>query len=75
LDGIISHVVQVAGKKNLVPYVKFTSDLFQIEVLNLYTPATSKLTLILHVSMELFTAPTSMPAYTWVKLSFARGGK
>jgi hypothetical protein len=30
LDGIISHVVQVATKKNLVHFVKFASDLFQI---------------------------------------------
>jgi hypothetical protein len=42
LDGIISHVVQAAAKKNLVPFVKFTSDLFQIKVLHLYTPATSE---------------------------------
>ena len=32
LDGIIDHVVQVAKKKNLVPFVKFALDLFQIEV-------------------------------------------
>ncbi len=51
LDGIISHMVQVATKKNLVPFVKFASDLFQIEVSHLYMPATNKFTLILHVPM------------------------
>jgi hypothetical protein len=51
LDGIISHVVQVAAKKNLVPFVKFALDLFQIEVSHLYTLATNEFTLILHVPM------------------------
>jgi hypothetical protein len=51
LDGIIDHVVNVAKKKNLVPFVKFASDLFQIEVLHLYTPATNEFTLILHIPM------------------------
>jgi hypothetical protein len=51
LDGIINHIVQVAKKKNLVPFVKFASDLFQIEVSHLYTPATNKFTLILHIPM------------------------
>ncbi len=32
LDGIIEHVTAVAKKKNLVPFVTFASDLFQIEV-------------------------------------------
>ncbi len=51
LDGIINHVVQVAKKKNLVPFVKFTSDLLQIEISHLYTPATNEFTLILHIPM------------------------
>jgi hypothetical protein len=51
LDGIILHVVQVAAKKNLVPFIKFASDQFQIEVSHLYMPATNKFTLILHVPM------------------------
>jgi hypothetical protein len=51
LDGIINHIVQVAKKKNLVPFVKFALDLFQIEVSHLYTPATNKFTLILHIPM------------------------
>ncbi len=51
LDGIISHVVQVVAKKNLMPFVKFASDLFQIKVSHLYTPATNKFTLVLHVPM------------------------
>jgi hypothetical protein len=32
LDGIIDHVTAVAKKKNLVRFVTFASDLFQIEV-------------------------------------------
>jgi len=51
LNGIISHIVQVATKKNLVHFIKFASDLFQIEVSHLYTPATNEFTLILHVPM------------------------
>jgi hypothetical protein len=51
LDVIIDHVFQVAKKKNLVPFVKFTSDLFQIEVSHLYTPVMNEFTLILHIPM------------------------
>jgi hypothetical protein len=51
LDGIIKHVTAVAKKKNLVPFVTFASDLFQIKVSHLYSPATNKFTLILHVLM------------------------
>jgi hypothetical protein len=51
LDGIIAHLEQVAQKKNLVPFMKFDSDLFQVEVSHLYSPATNKFTLILHILM------------------------
>jgi len=51
MDRIISHVIQVAAKKNLVLFVKFASDLFQIEVTYQCTPATNEFTLILHVPM------------------------
>jgi hypothetical protein len=51
LDGIIDHFVQVAKKKNLVLFVKFVLDLFQIEVSHLYTPASNECTLILHIPM------------------------
>jgi len=51
LDGIIDHVMAVAKKKNLIPFVTFASDLFQIEVSHLYSPATNEFTLILHVPM------------------------
>jgi hypothetical protein len=37
MDGIISHVVQVAKKKNLIQFVKFASVLFQFEISHLYT--------------------------------------
>jgi hypothetical protein len=51
LDGIITHVTQVAQKKNLIPFVTFALDLFQIQVSHLYTPATNEFTLILHIPM------------------------
>jgi hypothetical protein len=51
LDGIINHIVQVAKKKNQVPFVRFASDLFQIEVSHLCTPAVNEFTLILHIPM------------------------
>jgi hypothetical protein len=51
LDGIIAHVTEVAQKKNLVPFVTFALDLFQIEVSHLYTPTTNEFTLILHIPM------------------------
>jgi hypothetical protein len=51
LDGIIEHVTIVAKKKNLVPFVTFNSDLFQIKVSHLYTPATNEFTLIQHIPM------------------------
>jgi hypothetical protein len=38
LDGIIDHVMAVAKKKNLIPFVTFAFDLFQIEVSHLYSP-------------------------------------
>jgi hypothetical protein len=51
LDIIIHHVTQVAKRKNLVPFIKFALDLFQIEVSHLYTPAKNEFTLILHIPM------------------------
>jgi len=51
LDGIIDHVIAVAKKKNLIPFIMFASDLFQIEVSHLYTPATNEFMLILHIKM------------------------
>jgi hypothetical protein len=51
LDGIIDHMTAVAKKKNLIPFVTFAFDLFQIEVSHLYSPATNEFTLILHVPM------------------------
>ncbi len=43
LDGIITHLLNVTTKKNLVLFIKFASHLFQIEVSHLYTPATMNL--------------------------------
>jgi hypothetical protein len=43
--------MEVAAKKNLVSFVHFALDLFQIEVAHLFTAATNKFTLILHVTM------------------------
>jgi hypothetical protein len=38
-----------------VPFVTFASDLFQIEVSHLYSPATNEFTLILHVPMVAYS--------------------
>jgi hypothetical protein len=51
LNGIIEHITTVAKKTNLVPFVTFASDLFQIEVSHLFSPATNEFILILHVPM------------------------
>ncbi len=51
LDRIMDQVTAVAKKKNLIPFVTFASDLFQIEVSRLYSTAKNKFTLILHVPM------------------------
>jgi hypothetical protein len=51
LDGIIEHITAVTKRKNLVPFITFDSDLFQIEVSHLYSLATNEFTLILHVRM------------------------
>jgi hypothetical protein len=51
LDNTIKHVVEVADRKDLVPLIKFASDLFQIEISHLYALATNEFTFILHVPL------------------------
>jgi hypothetical protein len=87
LDGIIEHVTAVAKKKNLVPFVTFASNLFQIEVSHLYSPATNEFTLILQVHRQIslqsathnlfkqFPALICMLVFTLETPSFAKGGK
>jgi hypothetical protein len=70
LDGIISHVVQVAAKKYLVPFVKFASDLFQIDVLHLYMPATNEFMLILHVPMVSNANLLNLYEFLWLPIHF-----
>lgn len=51
LDAIINHIGEVTEKKNLVPFIKFASDLFQFESSHLYALAMKEFTLILHIMM------------------------
>jgi len=50
-DGILNDTLDIAEKKNLVSFVNFPLDLFQIEALHLCTQAMKQFTLILHISM------------------------
>jgi hypothetical protein len=50
-DGILNDTLDIAEKKNLVSFVNFPLDLFQIEVLHFCTQAMKQFTLILHISM------------------------
>jgi hypothetical protein len=51
LDKILSHTLSVAHKHNMMPFLNYVSDLFQIEVSHLYNPVTMEFTLILHIPM------------------------
>jgi hypothetical protein len=47
-DEILNHTITVGKKINLVSFVNYTSDLFQVEVSHLFNPVTLEFTLILH---------------------------
>jgi len=49
LDKILNHTVAVAKKRNMVSFVNYASDLFQVEVSHLYDPKTMQFTLIVHI--------------------------
>jgi hypothetical protein len=51
LDEILNHTLSVARKRNMVSFVNYTSDLFQVEVSHLYDPKTLQFTLIVHIPL------------------------
>jgi hypothetical protein len=51
LDKILNHTLSVAKKRNMVSFVNYTSDLFQVEVSYLYDPKTLQFTLIVHIPL------------------------
>jgi hypothetical protein len=51
LDEILNHTLAVGKKRNIVSFVNYTSDLFQVEVSHLYDPKTLQFTLIVHIPL------------------------
>ncbi len=51
LDEILNHTLSVAKKRNMVSFVNYASDLFQVEVSHLYDPNTLQFTLIVHIPL------------------------
>jgi hypothetical protein len=46
LNEILNHTLSIARKRNMVCFVNYASDLFQVEVSHLYDPKTLQFTLI-----------------------------
>jgi hypothetical protein len=51
LDVILNHTLLVARKRNMVSFVNYASDLFQVEVSHLYNPKTLQFMLIVHIPL------------------------
>ena len=51
LDEILNHTLSVARKMNMVYFVNYASDFFQVEVSHLYDPKTPQFTLILKIPL------------------------
>ncbi len=51
LDEILNHTLSVAKKRNMVSFVNYASDLFQVEVSHLFDPKTLQFTLIVHIPL------------------------
>jgi hypothetical protein len=51
LDKILNHTLSVARKRNMVSFVNYASDLFQVEVSHLFDPKTLQFTLIVHIPL------------------------
>ncbi len=51
LDKILYHTLSVAKKRNMVSFVNYALDLFQVEVSHLYDPKTLQFTLIEHIPL------------------------
>jgi hypothetical protein len=51
LDEILNHTLTVAKRGNLVSFVNYASDLFQVEVSHLYNPKTLEFMLIVYIPL------------------------
>jgi hypothetical protein len=51
LDEILNHTLSVARKRNMVSFVNYGLDLFQVEVFHLYDHKTLQFTLIIHIPL------------------------
>ncbi len=51
LDEILNYTLSVAKRKNMVSFVNYASDLFQVDVSHLFDPKTLQFTLILHIPL------------------------
>ncbi len=51
LDEILNHTLTVAKKRNMVSFVNYASNLFQVEVSHLFNPKTLQFTLIMHIPL------------------------
>jgi hypothetical protein len=51
LDEILNHTLSLARKRNMVSFVNYASDLFQVEVSHLFYPKTLQFTLIGHIPL------------------------
>jgi hypothetical protein len=49
LGKILNHTLSVARKRNMVSFMNYASDLFQVEVSHLFDPKTLQFTLIVHI--------------------------
>jgi hypothetical protein len=50
-DEILNITLSVARKRNMVSFVNYASDLFQVEVSHLFDPKTLQFTLIVHIPL------------------------
>jgi hypothetical protein len=51
LDKILNHTLSVARKRNMVSFINYASDFFQVEVSCLYDPKMLQFTLIVHIPL------------------------
>jgi hypothetical protein len=51
LDEILNHTLAVAKKRNMVSFINYALDLFQVEVSHLYDPKTLQFMLIIHIPL------------------------
>ncbi len=51
LDEILNHTLSVARKRNMVSFVNYASEVFQVKVSHLYDPKTLQFTLIVHIPL------------------------